>query len=151
MSVTQPPAQRRTRRGQLPGHEKAVEQRVKRGGIDRSDCSLLDELVEFELHHLEEDACGARRAALHQARGSNQLRPEPRGTDVELSGSNQLVEEGDEAVHTLRQREYGDDFGMGRGRIVIGDAHGDSQWTYDLAGKQREKDAFKSELVELRD
>lgn len=37
------------------------------------------------------------------------------------------------------------------GVIVIGDAHGVSHWTYDLAGKQREKNAFTSEIVELRD
>lgn len=37
------------------------------------------------------------------------------------------------------------------GIIVIGDAHGVSHWTYDLDGKQREKNPFVSELVELRD
>jgi hypothetical protein len=37
------------------------------------------------------------------------------------------------------------------GVIVIGDAHGESHWTYDLMGKQREKNAFTSELVELRE
>ena len=37
------------------------------------------------------------------------------------------------------------------GVIVIGDAHGVSHWTYDLAGKQREKGPFSSEIVEFRD
>ncbi len=37
------------------------------------------------------------------------------------------------------------------GVIVISDDHGESSWTYDLAGKQREKNSFVSELVELRD
>lgn len=37
------------------------------------------------------------------------------------------------------------------GVIVIGDAHGESRWTYDLAGRQREKGAFSSEIIELRD
>ena len=37
------------------------------------------------------------------------------------------------------------------GVIVIADAHGTSHWTYDLDGKQREKGAFKSEILELRD
>jgi hypothetical protein len=37
------------------------------------------------------------------------------------------------------------------GVIVIRDGHGESHWTYDLAGKQREKNSFVSELVELRD
>ncbi len=37
------------------------------------------------------------------------------------------------------------------GVIVIGDAHGVSHWTYDLAGTQREKNVFVSEIVELRD
>lgn len=37
------------------------------------------------------------------------------------------------------------------GVIVIGDEHGLSHWTYDLAGKQREKGSFKSEIIELRD
>jgi hypothetical protein len=37
------------------------------------------------------------------------------------------------------------------GVVVIGDAHGVSHWTYDLAGKQREDGAFSSEIVELRD
>ena len=38
------------------------------------------------------------------------------------------------------------------GVILIGDAHGVSHWTYDLAGRQREKKvAFSSEIVELRD
>jgi hypothetical protein len=37
------------------------------------------------------------------------------------------------------------------GFILIGDAHGVSHWTYDLAGKQREKNKFSSEIIELRD
>jgi hypothetical protein len=37
------------------------------------------------------------------------------------------------------------------GVIVIGDQNGISHWTYDLAGRQREKHAFSSEIVELRD
>ena len=37
------------------------------------------------------------------------------------------------------------------GVVVIGDAHGISHWSYDLAGKQREKGSFQSEIVELRD
>lgn len=32
------------------------------------------------------------------------------------------------------------------GVIVIGDAHGLSHWTYDLAGRQREKNPFTSTL-----
>ena len=37
------------------------------------------------------------------------------------------------------------------GCILIGDAHGVSHWTYDLTGKQREKNTFSSEIIELRD
>jgi hypothetical protein len=35
--------------------------------------------------------------------------------------------------------------------IIVGDSRGESHWTYDLAGRQREKSSFVSELVEVRD
>jgi hypothetical protein len=35
--------------------------------------------------------------------------------------------------------------------ITIADQYGVSRWTYDLKGRQREKSAFDSQLLELRD
>ena len=41
---------------------------------------------------------------------------------------------------------------VSRGVVYIGDAHGESRWTYDRDGRQREAEpGFRSEIVPIKD